>query len=91
MKGGHTIGIAMTSIPRIFALAITLVLVAACDPPGGPLQDDEITFRCDPLMGTCGPVSNTPFTGALNISPPDTRGTSTRTSCISSRSPARIR
>ncbi|MBZ5710206.1 ADYC domain-containing protein [Nannocystis pusilla] len=61
---------------RRFALATTtLALVAACDPAlDAPVVDDEVTFRCDPLKGTCGPISNTPFTGALNISPLDTQG-----------------
>ena len=56
-------------------LAATLALLPACDPDDlDHTAWDEVEFRCNPLFSTCAPTNNTPFTGALNLSPLDTTG-----------------
>ncbi len=56
-------------------LAATLTLLPACDPDDlDHTAWDEVEFRCNPLFSTCAPTNNTPFTGALNLSPLDTTG-----------------
>lgn len=63
----------MHTLARAPLLAAPLLLALACDPAvSDPTELDDVDFRC--TTPTCGINMNTPFTGALGISPLDTLG-----------------